>query len=63
MIRYKLDPSASSIVGVCREPGCGRRYLASTRAEATRDRDRHESEMHLTRGRHDTPRRRKDSNV
>ena len=57
MIRYKLDPSSTTIVGVCREHGCGFRALSSTRAQAIRVRDEHEEVMHLVRGRHSTRRR------
>jgi len=58
MIRYKLDPSRTSVVGVCREPGCPFRVLSSTRAAAIRARDAHEEAEHMTRGRHTTRRRR-----
>jgi len=56
MIRYKLDASASSVVGLCREPGCYYRALASTTQEARALRDQHEEDCHLTRGRHATRR-------
>lgn len=56
MIRYKIDPSATCVVGICREPGCGTRALASSRAEAIDQRDAHEELMHLKRGRQATRR-------
>ena len=56
MIRYKLDESASSVVGLCREPGCTYRALASTIREARALRDQHEETCHMTRGRHATRR-------
>lgn len=57
MIRYKLDPSTTGVVGVCREPGCGHRELAGNADEARQLRDAHEELMHLKRGRHTAPRR------
>lgn len=56
MIRYKLDPSTTTVVGVCREHGCGFRALSSTRAQAIRTRDHHEEVAHLVRGRQATRR-------
>jgi hypothetical protein len=52
MIRYKLDPSTTSVLGLCREPGCGFRALASSSDEARHVRDEHEAAMHMVRGRH-----------
>ena len=57
MIRYRLDPSTSSVVGVCREPGCPFRVLSATEAAAIRARDEHEETVHMKRGRHATRRR------
>lgn len=57
MIRYRLDPSTTSIVGVCHEPGCPYRVITSTRDAARRARDAHEEAVHMTRGRHTTRRR------
>ena len=51
MIRYKLDPSTTTVVGVCREHGCGFRALSSTRAQAIRTRDQHEEIVHMVQGR------------
>lgn len=56
MIRYKLDPSTTSVVGICREPGCGYRALAASRAGAVQLRDAHEELVHMKRGRHTTRR-------
>lgn len=56
MIRYKLDASATSVVGLCHEPGCHYRALASTPAEARALRDQHEETCHMIRGRHATRR-------
>lgn len=55
MIRYQIDPSTTSYVGVCREPGCGVRCLSSTRDAAIAARRHHEETVHMVRGRHDTP--------
>lgn len=57
MIRYKLDPSTTGVLGICREPGCGARHLASSRAEAIRHRDTHEERAHMKAGRLITTRR------
>lgn len=57
MIRYKLDPSTTTVVGVCREHGCGFRALSSTRAQAIRTRDQHEEIVHMVQGRRATRRR------
>lgn len=51
MIHYKLDPSTTTVLGICREPGCGFRHLSSTKAQALRARDQHEEIAHLKRGR------------
>lgn len=60
MIRYKIDSSALVVVGICREPGCGVRTLASSRAEAIRQRDAHEELCHMTHGRYAKRRAHKD---
>ncbi|MFT4296523.1 MAG: hypothetical protein QM582_14035 [Micropruina sp.] len=51
MIHYKIDPSSTSYVGVCREPDCGFRALSSTKLDALRARDAHAALMHNNRGR------------
>lgn len=56
MIRYQIDPSTTSYVGVCREPGCGVRCLSSTRDAAIAARRHHEETVHMIRGRHETRR-------
>jgi hypothetical protein len=51
MIRFRLDPSSTSVVGVCGEPGCSYRVLASSADEARQLRGRHEEQCHMIRGR------------
>ena len=46
MIHYKLDPSFTSVLGICREPGCGFRHLSLTKAAALRVRAEHEEIAH-----------------
>jgi len=51
MIHYKIDASPAVTVGICHEPGCGARTLASSREEAIQQRTDHEERAHMRRGR------------
>ena len=47
-IRYAIDPSLHTFVGVCREPGCCYRALTTSRPAALRARHEH-AETHRVR--------------